>query len=96
MSPAAVTTLSSLTLGSLTLDPTFDSGTTTYTASTTDTSNKITAVATDEDAIVSIAVNGSAHENDTAATWETGENTVQITVTNESNSKVYTVTVTKS
>jgi len=96
MDPAVDTTLSSLSLGTLTLSPTFDSDTTEYTASTTDASNNIKAVAESDDATVAIAVDGTSHENDTAYTWSAGENVVSITVTNESESKVYTVTVTKS
>lgn len=96
MDPAVDTDLTSLTLGSLTLSPEFDPATTSYTASTTDASNKITAVADSEDATIAIAVDGEAHDNDTAYTWAAGENVVTITVTNESEAKVYTVTVTKS
>ena len=96
MEPIAVVDLASLSLGSLSLSPSFDSTTTDYTASTTDASNNIKAVADDPDATVAITVDGTAHENDTAYTWSSGENVVEITVTNESNSKVYTVTVTKS
>ena len=44
---------------------------------------------------VAITVNGAALGNGSAATWNTGENVVTITVTNGSLSKVYTVTVTK-
>lgn len=96
MAPAVDTNLASLSLGSLSLSPSFDASTTEYTASTTDASNNIKAVAAADDATVAIAVEGTAHENDTAYTWSGGENVVSITVTNESESKVYTVTVTKS
>lgn len=88
--------LSALTLGSLTLDPTFDGEVTEYTASTTNATNTITATASDENATVAITVNDDPHTNGEAATWEDGENTVEITVTNESESTVYTVVVTKS
>jgi len=40
-------------------------------------------------------VNGIEHENDTPATWNSGENVVLITVTDESEQTVYTVLVTK-
>lgn len=96
MDPVADSSLDSLSMGSLTLDPTFDSATTEYTAATTAASNNIKAVASDPDATIAITVNGTAHDNDTAATWEAGENTVVIAVTNESNTTTYTVTVTKS
>lgn len=81
-------TLSALTIGSLTLTPAFDPDVTAYTATTSNNSNKITATS---DGDVSITVNGTAHENDTAATWQAGENTVVVSVGN----KIYTVTVTK-
>lgn len=55
----------------------------------------MTAAATDSAATVAITVNGAEHTNGTAATWETGENTVAVTVTNGSTVKTYTVTVTK-
>jgi hypothetical protein len=48
------------------------------------------------DAVVVIKVNGAAHTNGTAATWETGENTVEITVTYGTTVKTYTVIVTKT
>jgi len=96
MAPAVDTDLASLSLGSLSLSPEFDASTTDYTASTTDASNNIKAVAEADDATVAIAVDGTSHENDTAFDWSSGENVVSITVTNESESKVYTVTVTKS
>ena len=96
MAPAVDTDLTSLSLGSLSLSPSFDPATTDYTASTTDASNKITAAAESDDATIAIAVDGTSHDNDTAYDWAAGENVVTITVTNESEAKVYTVTVTKS
>lgn len=44
-----------------------------------------------------IKVNGEAHTSGTAATWEIGENTVEVTCTGTNmDTQVYTVTVTKS
>ena len=40
-------------------------------------------------------MNGDSLTNGSSATWEEGENTVVITVTNGGSSKTYTVTVTK-
>lgn len=87
--------LSSLTIGSISLDPTFAAGTTAYTAETSNATNAITATAADENAGVSINVNGDSLTNGSSATWEDGENTVVITVTNGGSSKTYTVVVTK-
>ena len=87
--------LSALTIGSISLDPVFAAGTTAYTAETSNATNAITATAADENAGVSITVNGDSLTNGSSATWEEGENTVVITITNGGSSKTYTVTVTK-
>ena len=88
--------LASLTIGALTLTPAFDADTTAYTATTTNATNTITAVAEDAEATVAITVNGSAHTSGQAATWEAGENTVVVVVTKGTTAKTYTVTVTKT
>ena len=64
--------------------------------STSNDTNKITAVPKDEDATVTIEVNGEEIDNGSAATWEDGENTVEITVEDGDLTGTYTVTVTKS
>lgn len=87
--------LSALTIGSISLDPTFAAGITAYTAETSNATNAITATAADENAGVSITVNGDSLTNGSSATWEDGENTVVIIVTNGGSSKTYTVIVTK-
>lgn len=89
-------TLSGLTIGSLTLTPTFDSDVKEYTAATTNASNKVTATPTDENATVVILNGETTVENGESAAWETGENVLTITVTNGTEEEVYTVTVTKS
>ena len=44
-----------------------------------------------------IKVNDEAHTSGTAATWELGENTVEVTCTGtDMDTQVYTVTVAKS
>lgn len=90
------TTLSALTIGSLTLAPTFAAGTTEYTTETTATTATVTATATDNDAAVAITINGSSIASGGTATWQSGKNTVLITVTNGTYSKTYKVEVTKS
>lgn len=90
------TDLASLTIGSLALVPAFEPGTMAYTAATTNATNTITAAAADPGATVAVTVNGSAHTNGQAATWETGDNVVRIVVTNGNATKAYTVTVTKT
>ena len=85
-----------MTIGALTLTPTFDPETTEYTATTTNATNTVTATPEDDGATVTI-LNGETHiDNGTAATWVDGANTVTITVKNGTAQKVYTVTVTKT
>ena len=93
--PVPDATLSALTVGALTLTPTFDPDTTDYAATTSNNTNKITATATDDNATVEIESDDASIAADGTATWEPGENVVTITVTNGSQSMVYTVTVTK-
>jgi phi13 family phage major tail protein len=88
-------TLDSLTIGSLALTPAFSSEVTEYTATTTNATNTITASPHAEAATVAITVNGDPVASGSAATWETGENDVEIVVTNGATTKTYTVTVTK-
>lgn len=80
----------------MTLTPTFDPDVTAYTVSTTNGSNKVTATPTDEEATVVIELDGTEINNESSPTWEAGENTLTITVTNGEDETVYTVTVTKS
>lgn len=98
--PASPTdaTLSALSVGSLTLTPTFASGTLTYTAATTNASDVVTAVPGNAAASMKLTVGGEEIENGTAATWATGSNTLQIVVTaaDGTTTKTYEVTVTKS
>lgn len=88
--------LSGLTIGALTLDPTFNPDTEDYTAATTNATNTITATPEDDGAAVTILNGETPVENGTAATWSEGENTVAITVKNGTAQKVYTVSVTKT
>lgn len=88
--------LSALTLGSLTLSPAFDADTTSYTAATTNATNTITATAADNNATIVITNGSTTVANGSAATWETGENTLTIVVMNGTATKTYTIIVTKS
>lgn len=88
--------LSDLTIGSVNLSPTFDADVKEYTAATSNATNTITATLNDNTADVVITVNGDSLTNGGSASWETGENTVNITVTKGTSSKKYTVIVTKS
>ena len=96
VTPSAGTpVLTALTLGSLTLDPTFDADINNYTTETEDTTNTITATAASGTDIV-ITVNGNSHTSGTAATWQAGENIVSIQLTSATGMNTYTVIVTKS
>lgn len=88
--------LSDLAIGSINLSPTFDADVKEYTAATSNATNTITATLNDNTADVVITVNGDSLTNGGSASWETGENTVKITVTKGTSSKKYTVIVTKS
>ena len=77
------------------MSPNFSSDVTSYTLTTTNGQNKVTATPTDENATVEIALGITPVENGTAAVWETGENTLTVTVTNGTSKTVYTVAVTK-
>lgn len=89
-------TLSALTIGSINLSPTFDADVTEYTATTSNATNTITATPNDDSADVVVTVNGDSLTNGGSASWETGENKVNVTVTKGASSKKYTITVTKS
>ncbi len=78
------------------LTPAFDPDVTAYTLETTAAASFVYGIPENGGASAAISLNGSAiSENPTAAVWQTGENTLVITVTNGNVTKAYTVTVTK-
>lgn len=95
--PALV--ISGLTIGSLTLSPSFDSETMSYTAETSNNTNKITATCDDGEAEISISLSNSsgvsAINNGAAATWADGENTLTVTAEKAGAKSVYSVIITK-
>ena len=88
--------LSGLTIGSLTLDPTFDPDVTEYAVTTSNASNKVTAATDDENATITILHGETEVENGSSVTWNEGENTLTITVERDSEQTIYTVAVTRS
>ena len=103
--PAASTNadLASLRLGRLTLNPAFAAATTSYTASTTDATNTVSAVPADAGATIAITNTHDTDEvdnydNGDAIAWAAGSNTlaVKVTAANGTATKTYTITVTKS
>lgn len=88
--------MTGITVGALTLTPSFDAAVTEYATETENATNKVTATAA-EGATIEITLNDAEFTNGSSATWETGENVIEITVTEEGkNPTVYIVTVTKS
>lgn len=85
--------LTDIEIGSLVLSPTFDADVDTYTTSTTNAADAVSATA-GTGLTVSIDANGSAIESGDSVTWAQGDNTVVIVVSNGVDSKTYTVTVT--
>lgn len=88
--------LTSIAIGDLALSPSFDPATTSYTATTTADSDKITAKTLYTDAEVVIRNGATEVKNGSKATWASGSNTVTFAVTNDDVTKTYTVAVTKS
>lgn len=93
VTPGADCTLKGLAIGTLELNPAFDPNITAYSLATSNASNKITAVANDDDATVVIKNGDTSVTSGAAATWTAGGNDVTITVTNDESEKVYNVTV---
>lgn len=93
---AGAAKLTALSIGSLTLTPTFDADDTSYT--TTDTSSSETISATAGAGVaVAITVNGNSIASGGTATWVTGENIVKVTASKAGcASTTYTVIVTKT
>ena len=95
--------LASLSLGAAKLSPAFAAATTTYTATTTNSSNVINAIPADAGATIEVTNTHDTDQTDTydngaAIQWAAGENTVKVKVTaaNGTANQTYTVTVTKS
>lgn len=88
--------LKSLAIGSLSLNPAFDSETLEYSASTTTASSKVTAEAEKTGATVEIKNGSTAVSNGGTATWASGENVLTIKVKYGTTVRNYKVTVTKS
>ena len=87
--------LASLSIGE-TLSPSFDAGTTSYTATASNASDAVTAIADAEGASVAITYDGAEILNGSTVTWASGTKSLVITVKKGSATKVYTVAVTKS
>ena len=88
--------LTSLDVGGKTLTPAFDPDVLAYDLTTTDVTNLLTFEVSSPEAIVSVKLNGDVVEDvGTALAWDSGENTVVITLAIEEVDTIYTITVTK-
>ena len=87
--------LSTLTIGTLTLSPTFSGSWLWYTSSTTEASSEVTATPDDGTATVVIKLD-TVVDPDGTVTWAEGANTLTIEVTVGDETAIYTVWVTKS
>lgn len=93
--PTEIATLSALAIAGITLTPTFDAETTSYTGSTSDESSVVTATAA-EGVTVTATHNGTAADLTSAITWVTGSNLLAITAAKEgAESTTYSVVITK-
>ena len=89
--------LAALTIGTISLTPAFDRSITSYTASTTDAKNVVTAVGANSGSTVVVKLGDVSQTNGGEVTWASGSNTLTVTVTNAaSETRTYTVTVTAS
>lgn len=90
------TTLSSLTVGALSLNPGFGPETLSYTATATGTSDVVTASPTQAKAKVRMEFGGKNYPNGASLKWSAGDNTVKIIVENGVSTRTYIVTVSKA
>lgn len=91
--------LSGLTVGSKTLDPTFDADIKSYEVDTDDATNTVSATATNPSATVEIYLNGTLKKSGTGSaseslTWTANTDTVTVKVKYISVTETYTITVT--
>lgn len=88
--------LDSLTVGNETLTPTFSPAVLTYAITASAASDKVEATAAQAQAKIALNLNGKNLNNGSTATWESGANTLTVTVKNGNAVRVYTLNVTKS
>lgn len=88
-------TVDSLTIGSETLSPSFNSGVYSYAVTASAASDKVDVTTAQADASVAIAYVGKNVKNGGTVTWESGANPLTVTVKKGNATRVYTITVTK-
>lgn len=87
--------LADLKIGGLKFNEEFSPDTTTYTVTTTNATNTITAIPANGTAEIEIKVGEIGVTNGASAKWNEGSNTVTVNVVDGAQKKTYTVTVTK-
>lgn len=90
------TSLSALTVGSLSLSPSFNKSTYEYTASASVASVAVNGTATASDSVVTVEAGGKVYDNGSSVKLAMGENVIKVNVANKTYVDTYTVTVTRS
>ena len=90
------TSLSALTVGSLSLSPSFNKGTYEYTTSGSVASVVVSGTATASDSVVTVEAGGKVYDNGSSVKLNMGENVIKVNVSNKTYVDTYTVTVTRS
>ena len=90
------TSLSALTVGSLSLSPSFNKSTFEYTTSGSVASVAVNGTATASDSVVTVEAGGKVYENGSSVKLNMGENVIKVNVANKTYVDTYTVTVTRS
>lgn len=90
------TSLSALTVGSLSLSPSFNKSTFEYTTSGSVASVVVNGTATASDSVVTVEAGGKVYDNGSSVKLNMGENVIKINVANKTYFDTYTVTVTRS
>ena len=90
------TSLSALTVGSLTLSPSFNKSTFEYTTSGSVASVAVNGTATASDSVVTVEAGDKVYDNGSSVKLAMGENVIKVNVSNKTYVDTYTVTVTRS
>ena len=90
------TSLSALTVGSLTLSPSFNKSVFEYTAPASVASVAVNGTATAADSVVTVEAGGKVYDNGSSVKLAMGENVIKVNVANKTYVDTYTVTVTRS
>ena len=90
------TSLSALTVGSLTLSPSFNKSVFEYTAPASVASVAVNGTATASDSVVTVEAGGKVYDNGSSVKLAMGVNAIKVNVANKTYVDTYTVTVTRS